>query len=306
MELSIDLHNIEKGLQQLFKYAFTTNCSLDEESVTSEEAKTLEELDSSEILENFKDVVLNLLKFKREYMDSEKGELKQRSEQFETMLQKAEAEVRNHIRIEHQLKLHIENHQNRIEELERIGVQDKMMITELEEKSGGKKNRGKSLEVEKVRKEMDEKVKSLLESLEKKDKALQKSEFENLKLKTMFEEKARECEVMKKEIQKTLKPSQMTLRISNSIDQLKRKLDIKKIQNGLKGSQVSENFRSERRSAVDNESTKLSLSPYMKRIYTSSTTKKEGSKTLVKIQSRGHIRSISDQKALSSKRTPSR
>ncbi|MEW3935601.1 hypothetical protein, partial [Pseudomonas aeruginosa] len=69
-------------------------------------------------------------------MDSEKGELKQRSEQFETMLQKAEAEVRNHIRIEHQLKLHIENHQNRIEELERIGVQDKMMITELEEKSG--------------------------------------------------------------------------------------------------------------------------------------------------------------------------
>lgn len=305
MELSIDLHNIEKGLQQLFKYAFTANCNLDDESVTSEEAKTLEDLDSSEILENFKDLVLNLLKFKKEYMESDKGELAKRSEQFETLLQKTEAEVRNHIRIEHQLKLHIENHQNRIEELERIEAQDKMTIKELEGKSGEKKG-GKGLEVEKVRKEMDEKVKSLLESLDKKEKALQKSEYENLRLKTIFEEKARECEVLKKEIQKTAKPSQTTLRISNSIDQLKRKLDIKKIQNSLKSSQVSENFRSDRRSVVDNESSKLSLSPYMKKVYTSSTTKKEGSKTLAKMQSRGHIRSISDQKALSSKRTPSR
>lgn len=304
MELSIDLHNIEKGLHELFKYAFTTNCNLDDESVTGEEAKTLEELDSSETLENFKDLVLNLLKFKKEYKESDKGELAHRSEQFETLLQKMEAEVRNHIRIEHQLKLHIENHQNRIEELERLEAYDKNLIKELEGK-GGEKKLVRNNEVEKVRKEMEEKVKSLLESLDKKDKALQKSEYENLKLKTILEEKARECETIKKELQKTTKANQATLRVSNSIDQLKRKLDIKKIQNSLRSSQVNENIRSERKSSTDNELSKLSLSPYLRKDFVSST-KKESNKSLAKFPPRGHIRSTSDQKFLNSKRTPSR
>ena len=38
---------------------------------------------------------------------------------YESMLQKMEAEVRNHIRVEQQLKLHIETMQGKIDECER-------------------------------------------------------------------------------------------------------------------------------------------------------------------------------------------
>lgn len=38
---------------------------------------------------------------------------------YEQMIQKLEGDVRNHIRIEQQLKLHIESIQNKLEELER-------------------------------------------------------------------------------------------------------------------------------------------------------------------------------------------
>lgn len=43
---------------------FITNCHLDKASVTEDEIKTLEELDSLEVLENFKDLALELLEFK--------------------------------------------------------------------------------------------------------------------------------------------------------------------------------------------------------------------------------------------------
>lgn len=33
----IDLTNVEKGIHQLFEYAFITNCKLDEAEITSEE-----------------------------------------------------------------------------------------------------------------------------------------------------------------------------------------------------------------------------------------------------------------------------
>ena len=38
---------------------------------------------------------------------------------YEEIIQKLEADIRKHIRIEHQLKLHIESTEDRIEELER-------------------------------------------------------------------------------------------------------------------------------------------------------------------------------------------
>lgn len=63
-----DLHklgnDLEKGLYSLFKFCFVTNCKLDEDSITEEEKKTLEELDALEMLENFKDTVTDLLNFK--------------------------------------------------------------------------------------------------------------------------------------------------------------------------------------------------------------------------------------------------
>ena len=144
MDLEIDVHDLEKGLRTLFSYAFITNCSLDDESITTEESLTLKELETSEVLENFKDLVLNILKFKKESKLSTETELITRNNQFESGLQKLEAEVRNHIRIEHQLKLHIETSQQRINELEQIEISDKQKIKELEEKNNGKKTSKKN------------------------------------------------------------------------------------------------------------------------------------------------------------------
>jgi hypothetical protein len=56
---------LEKNLFDVFKEVFTINCKLDEESMTEEERNTLEELDPLEILENFRDLAHDLLKFKK-------------------------------------------------------------------------------------------------------------------------------------------------------------------------------------------------------------------------------------------------
>ena len=146
MEVEIDLEDLEKGLKQLFRQAFVMNCSLDEESVTEEEAKDLKELSASEVLENLKGLVIELLKFKKDFKNSDTVELAQKSEKFEAMLQKLEAEVRNHIRIENQLKLHIENHQHRIDELEKVEVEDKQV----------KKKSIRISDIEKLKKDFDE------------------------------------------------------------------------------------------------------------------------------------------------------
>jgi tRNA U34 5-carboxymethylaminomethyl modifying enzyme MnmG/GidA len=49
---------------------------------------------------------------------------------FEEIIQKLEADIRKHIRIEHQLKLHIESTEDRIEELEREQDKSKPFSTD--------------------------------------------------------------------------------------------------------------------------------------------------------------------------------
>lgn len=308
MALEIDLHNIEKGLFDLFRHVFTANCTLDDESMTAEESKTLEELDSSEVLENFKDLVLNLIRFKREYKASDKAELAQRSEQFETLLQKLEAEVRNHIRVEHQLKLHIETHQHRIEELEKGEDTYKARIKDLEEKSTGKKS---SRIEEKNRKDLEDKIKSLLEVIERKEKTVQKVEHENAKLKVLLEEKVKECENVKKELGKVSKqsPHVKDLQNSSSIDYLKRKLELNKAQQRIKersSTNVKEVAKKERKSMCETDLVKMTQSPVPFKDLSGSARKEELKLAGKGTKPRGHIRSISDQKLLSSKRDPSR
>lgn len=50
---------------------------------------------------------------------NEEGETGVDVSEYEQMIQKLEADVRNHIRVEQQLKLHIESIQNKLEEYER-------------------------------------------------------------------------------------------------------------------------------------------------------------------------------------------
>lgn len=111
--------DLETGLKALFRKAYLANLEIDGIEVSESDLETLEDLDSIEVLENFKDLIETLLSCKRDYRLSENGEVAARCEQFETMLQKLEAEVRNHFRVEQQLKLHADALQSKLDELSR-------------------------------------------------------------------------------------------------------------------------------------------------------------------------------------------
>jgi hypothetical protein len=101
------------SLKGLFKEAYIKNWQLENDPATAEDIATLEDLDGEELIENLRILVFELLDFKRELKTTERADLYARNEQFESMLQKLEADVRGHIRVsarqlEHQLQLHID------------------------------------------------------------------------------------------------------------------------------------------------------------------------------------------------------
>ncbi|CAG9311893.1 unnamed protein product [Blepharisma stoltei] len=324
------LPETDKILHELFKQAFITNCSLDDASCTPEELKTLEELDTLEILENLKDLLTDLLKFKKDYKTSDKAELAKRSEQFEAMLQKLEAEVRNHIRIEHQLKLHIETSQGKVDELEKLKETANKQIRDLEirlqEKPAENEKIRPSLhrDADRVRKDYEEKLIKLVDAGEKREKIIHKLEHECAKLKNLFEEKSKDCERYKEELNKykentISKEKRLEGRGGNNIDDLKRKVEEKAIelnwmQQKIKGSAKSPSLqgkerRSARKSLGEMELIKNS-SPYgIRREYTEPAPKKDErpgtSFKKPRSSSRGHIRSHSEhERPASSKRIP--
>lgn len=282
--------DFEKTLYEIFRQAFITNCHLDEASVTGEELDTLEELSSEEVLENFKDLVNDLLNFKRDYRSTDKAELAQRSEQFENMLQKLEAEVRNHIRIEHQLKLHIENNQNKIEELEKYKTETEAKIIEYEERFRAENN--KSVKPE-----------------NSKDRVLQKFEVECSKLKNLLEDKVKECEKLKKELEKSKTPKQPE-KNSASIEYLKKRLEEKawelnKIQQIMKEKteKNSGKLLERKKKKSTDDGNRNTPSPFRTRKETETTWSESRPSTAKKTPSRSHVRSISDQtRPISSKK----
>lgn len=157
---------LEEELREIFLNVFTRNCAIEESNITAEEVRTIKEIEIHEVLENLKDILNSLLEFKQDYINSDKAELVKRSEQFETMLQKSEAEVRSHIRIEHQLKLHIENNQTHSEDLE---IQNNRNLKEIKELQEKVKNTNKSKLNRKESKEYLEKIAKLEENLTRKE-----------------------------------------------------------------------------------------------------------------------------------------
>lgn len=116
------IQTVETGLTALFQHVYTTNCELEGEEITSEDHLTLLELSPLETLENLKDLIESLLSSKRQLKRTDKAELAERCDQFERLLQKLEGEVRVHIRVEQQLKLHAEATQAKLDELQRKPV----------------------------------------------------------------------------------------------------------------------------------------------------------------------------------------
>lgn len=76
-------------------------------------------LDPVEALVQIRSTVTDLLRFKRSVILTREYEGMKTAQQYESALQKLESEVRNHIKVEQQLKIHIENVHGRIEEAER-------------------------------------------------------------------------------------------------------------------------------------------------------------------------------------------
>lgn len=236
------IYDVIKGFHDLFKFVFVSNCELDEESVTEEERKTLEELDGVEVLENLRDIVTELLNLKREMKKSDEAELLKRTKQLETLLQKLEGEVRNHISVEHQLKLHIDSLQSRLDELEKTNqnllkeneilkkqtsykeidhhrtfsndfdarkrILDEKFNEELAKQIDRKKTGTRTVNEnskEDMKRNYEEKIYKLTEVAEKRQRILYKLENECTKLKSKLLEKNTYIDTLKSEYEKVIK-----------------------------------------------------------------------------------------------------
>ena len=289
MDFEFGSNNLEINLRKLFKNAFITNCSLDDQSITVEESLTLKELEISEILENFKELLLSLLSFKRESKTFSETELINRNNQFESGLQKLEAEVRNHIRVQHQLKLYIEINKEKISELEKIEFADKSRIKELEKIIEKFTNKGN--DIEKIQKDFDKKIENLESTINK--------------LKDILEVK--EKEILKKEIAKLKRntPSSSKELHNSNVDLLKNQLKYSKIQRIIRDKspvQHKDSIKTDRKLLGETDFSKFSSSPYLQNEGCINTFGKNYVKLQEKFyKNQGHIRSVSDQKLISHK-----
>ena len=101
-------NEFQRGLRDLFKYAFVTNCQLDFNDVTDLEIEAVETIDPFDVLEGFKELVLALLKFKKNAKNLN-------FEEFEEKIQKLELEIKNHKKNEQQLRLSVEFYKEKAE-----------------------------------------------------------------------------------------------------------------------------------------------------------------------------------------------
>lgn len=130
-----------KDYHTLFSRFFIENCEIDQEQITDEEATALNELDANEVFENFSDLVSQLLKFKKNSIHTEQSDLIKKCNSFESLIQKLENEVRTHIGVQHQLKLLLENFQNKIQQLEKTNQELAQKLTEQEFVMKNQKNK---------------------------------------------------------------------------------------------------------------------------------------------------------------------
>lgn len=276
-----DFDELCNSIRKLFLEVFSINCKLEDSEMTEEEQQAIISIDIFEILENFKEVVMSLIAFKQEFISTDKAELVNRSEKFETLLQKLEAEVRSHISLEHQLKLHIETNQSISEDLEQQNSKHQSEIKSLQE-------RLKKFQSSKREKDLLEKIQNLEDSLKAKELIIKKLENELIDFKNF----GLKCD-SEKLIKKKLKGKE------EAFEQIKQKIEGKsvglhKIQKLIlgEGKSCRERSKGVRKSFNDGEAAKS-------RVY---------ELKITKIPARTHSRSTSDNIRPRSvgRRTPSR
>ena len=246
------IKDLETGLRDLFRKAYLTNCEIESEELTESDHNTLDDLDSLEILENFKDLVESLLGTKRDFKRTDKSELASRCEQFETMLQKLESEVRTHIRvgdmqIEQQLKLHADALQAKLDEIEKTGRLDsrgtkegsqstetdevlrrqsastlELLSQDKEEVPTQSHRRVFSLERDGPEFKGDTKAQKLYELAEAKHRALLRLEKECISLRVTYDKRLVDLERFKQDYERVLRELQL-YRIKKTQEVLARK-----------------------------------------------------------------------------------
>lgn len=186
-------NDLALGLAELFKYAFVANCHLNDDCITDEDSKAIEEFDQIDLLENFKDLILNLLKFKKEF----KGKDPTHANAY---VIQCENELQNHQRIESELRIQLELSKIREEKLLKIYESASLRIKELESASS---NQSESIfKWENLQLNLRERMKELSDKAEINEKNVKRLESENFRLRTMLEEKFIEIEILKKSVGK--------------------------------------------------------------------------------------------------------
>ena len=166
------------------------------------------------------------------------------------MLQKLESEVRNHIRVEHQLKLHIENNQSHSDELEAQNAKFLIEIKDLQEKL---KNYSRIKPEKKENKDYADKIERLEENLKKKEALIHKLEGDIINLKSFHNDQSFDND---KTVGKKIKPVQ-----DEAIEEIKQRFKEKSV--GLQKFQrlvrekssksIKERSKRDRKSINDND-----------------------------------------------------
>jgi hypothetical protein len=164
---------LELKVKDLFKSTYTSNCKLEDIITTSEQIDLLLSVDVFIVLENLSLLVDSLILFKQNSLQEEKSSLIQQNEQLESLLQKLEAEVRNHIRVEQELKLQNEEAEN---EKNQYLNEIKMLTFQIKTQSRTRKNSS----------DFSDKIEQLESSLAIKNNIIHKLELDFVKLRSMI------------------------------------------------------------------------------------------------------------------------
>ena len=185
-------------MQELFKYAFATNCHLDNDQVSVEDTETIDTFDSIDLLENFKDLILNLLSFKKESQAQTKTELYS-SECFESLVKKYEHDIKYQKQVSSELLSQVQNAEVREKS---ILANYELAIAKIQKLESSKlKNKNFSSKFhrsEEIQQELQDQLVVANARLDSERSSLQKLEQENQKLKKLLEEKFVELEILRK------------------------------------------------------------------------------------------------------------
>ena len=118
------MSRLEKRIKDICVYMTTELSNLeDEEEENSLEISQITKMNAEEVLEHIFMVLQDLVKAKRDFQMLGEYQHYKDQLQYQKALQKLESEVRNHIKIEQQMKLHIETTQAKLEEAQKEKTQ---------------------------------------------------------------------------------------------------------------------------------------------------------------------------------------